>query len=296
MQKELDQAQRLESIGQLAAGIAHEINTPMQFLSDNIEYLSECCEKFFEVVDAYERNLSNTAQKSWLERRQELEEIITRNRFDDIRSQVPSAIAESLDGVRRVIEIVRAMKEFSHQGQSERVGVDLNNAVRSTIMISRNRWKYVAELESELDPDLPTLKCVPAEVNQVLLNLVVNAADAVADKVGLDGHTKGKIIVRTRSSGPYVIFEVEDSGCGIPPEIRERIFDPFFTTKEVGKGTGQGLAICFNIVVTKHHGSIEVESEPGVGTTFRVLLPAGPANPGMQSPVEEDRISESAST
>jgi signal transduction histidine kinase len=276
MQKELNQAQRLESIGQLAAGIAHEINTPMQFLSDNIEYLSECTDKFFEVVDAYERNLSDKEQRSWLERRQELEEIIARNRFDVIRQQIPSAISESLDGVRRVIEIVRAMKEFSHQGQAEKVGVDLNNAVRSTVMISRNRWKYVADVETELDPDLPTLRCVPAEINQVLLNLVVNAADAVADKVGTDGQTKGKINVRTRSDGPQVIVEVEDTGCGIPTEIRERIFDPFFTTKDVGKGTGQGLAICYNIVVLKHRGSIEVDSEPGAGTTFRVLLPTCP--------------------
>jgi PAS domain S-box-containing protein len=295
MQKELDQAQRLESIGQLAAGIAHEINTPMQFLSDNIEYLNECCEKLFEVVDAYERNLSETTQKSWLERRQELEEIITRNRFDVIRNQIPSAISESLDGVRRVIEIVRAMKEFSHQGHAEKVGVDLNNAVRSTIMISRNRWKYVADLETELDPDLPTLRCVPAEINQVLLNLVVNAADAVADKVGTDTGTKGKIKVRTRSCNTQVVVEVEDTGCGIPSEIRERIFDPFFTTKDVGKGTGQGLSICYNIVVAKHRGSIEVDSEPGVGSTFRVLLPASPVDASKHTAVEADTTSTAAS-
>ena len=280
LQRELDQAQRLESIGQLAAGLAHEINTPMQFLSDNIEYLSECTDKFFEVVDAYQRNLVDQGpQKPWLERRQELEEVIQRNRFEVIREQIPCAINESLDGVRRVIEIVRAMKEFSHQGQSEKIGVDLNNAVRSTIMISRNRWKYVADLETDLDPNLPTLRCVPAEINQVLLNLVVNAADAVAEKVGMDGDSKGRITVRTRACDAHVIVEVEDTGCGIPPEIRERIFDPFFTTKEVGKGTGQGLAICYNIVVTKHHGTIEVESQPGEGSIFRVLLPIIGANP-----------------
>jgi PAS domain S-box-containing protein len=284
LQRELDQAQRLESIGQLAAGIAHEINTPMQFLSDNIEYLSECCDKFFEVVDAYQRNLSDeVGDKPWVERQQELEEIIHRNRFDVVREQIPRAIEESLDGVRRVIDIVRAMKEFSHQGREEKVGVDLNNAVRSTIMISRNRWKYVAEMETDLDPDLPTLRCVPAEINQVLLNLVVNAADAVADVVGDRGDVKGRINVRTRKQDHAVVIEVKDTGCGIPAEIRERIFDPFFTTKDVGKGTGQGLAICYNIVVVKHHGAIEVESEPGIGSTFRVTLPIAKDDSGNQS-------------
>ncbi|MEX2315627.1 MAG: ATP-binding protein [Pirellulales bacterium] len=284
LQQELGQAQRLESIGQLAAGIAHEINTPMQFLSDNIEYLSECCDRFFEVVDAYQRNLSDEAgNKSWLERRQELDEIIHRNRFDVVRDQIPRAIAESLDGVRRVIDIVRAMKEFSHQGREEKVGVDLNNAVRSTVMISRNRWKYVADLETDLDPDLPTLRCVPAEINQVLLNLVVNAADAVADVVGDRGDTKGQIKVCTRKYDHGLVVEVKDTGCGIPAEIRDRIFDPFFTTKDVGKGTGQGLAICYNIVVVKHHGTIEVDSEPGVGTTFRVTLPVGTDDSGDQA-------------
>jgi signal transduction histidine kinase len=131
------------------------------------------------------------------------------------------------------------------------------------------------------------LRCVPAEINQVLLNLVVNAADAVADKVGSSGETKGVITIRTRASNSSAIIEVQDTGCGIPPEFRDRIFDPFFTTKEVGKGTGQGLTICFNIVVTKHQGSIEVVSEPGVGTTFRVLLPI--TNRSSTEPIAIDR-------
>jgi signal transduction histidine kinase len=140
-------------------------------------------------------------------------------------------------------------------------------------MISRNRWKYVADLDTDLDPDLPTLRCSPAEINQVLLNLVVNAADAVGEKVGEHGDNKGHITLRTKAMEDQVIVEVIDTGGGIPPDIRDRIFDPFFTTKEVGKGTGQGLAICYNIVVNKRHGAIEVESEPGVGTTFRIKLP-----------------------
>jgi signal transduction histidine kinase len=165
------------------------------------------------------------------------------------------------------------MKEFSHPGQDERVGVDLNNAVCSTMTITRNRWKYVADLELDLDQDLPTLRCVPAEINQVLLNLIVNAADAIADKIGDNSEVKGIIKVRTRRDDEYVLIEVADTGCGIPNEIRNRIFDPFFTTKDVGKGTGQGLAICYNVIVNKHHGLLDVESTPGVGTKFTVAIP-----------------------
>ena len=192
LELQLLQAQKLESIGQLAAGIAHEINTPMQFVSDNIEFLSDCSKRLFEVVDAYQENLfTEGQQKSWAERKQNLMEMIERNRFDAIRTQLPQAITESLEGIQRVIHIVWAMKEFSHPGHEQKVGVDLNNAVRSTVTIARNRWKYVAELELDLDPDLPTLNCVPADINQVLLNLIVNAADAIAEKVGSEGRERG---------------------------------------------------------------------------------------------------------
>jgi hypothetical protein len=281
VEAQLLQAQKLESIGQLAAGIAHEINTPMQFLCDNIEFLSDCSKRLFEVVDGYERNLfSEGQQKSWVERKQELRDMMDRNRFDTIRQQVPQAITESLDGIQRVIHIVRAMKEFSHPGSEQKLGVDLNNAVSSIVTITRNRWKYVAEMELDLDPDLPTLKCVPADINQVLMNLIVNAADAIAEKVGDSGVEKGQITIRTGTDGQNIVIEVEDTGCGIPESIRNRIFDPFFTTKDVGQGTGQGLAICYNVVVNKHGGSIDVLSTAGAGTTFRVELPRVPKNSG----------------
>ena len=274
LEAQLVQARRLESLGQLAAGIAHEINTPMQFVSDNIEYLSESCDRLFEVVDIYGDNLTGTSQHtSWQERKRQLVEVMDRNDFATIRAQVPLAIIESLQGIEQVINIVRAMKEFSHQGQQPKLGVDLNNAVRSTVTITRNRWKYVADLTTELDPDLPTLQCVPAEINQVLLNLIVNAADAIGERVGGSGEEKGQIVVRTRLDDSQIILEVSDTGGGIPPEVRGRIFEPFFTTKEIGKGTGQGLAICYSIVVIKHQGSIDVESDVGVGTTFRIRLP-----------------------
>jgi signal transduction histidine kinase len=268
------QGQKLESIGQLAAGIAHEINTPMQFVYDNIEYLGDAADKLFRVVEAYQRNLQGTGpHRPWQERLAEVNRVIEETRFAQIREQIPAAIQESREGIERVIAIVRAMKEFSHPGQEEKVGVDLNNAVCSTMTISRNRWKYVAELELDLDPDLPTLACVPAEINQVLLNLVVNAADAIVAKLGENSEQKGFILVRTLHDSDNVYIEVSDTGCGIPAQVRNRIFDPFFTTKEVGKGTGQGLAICYNIVVNKHCGRFDVESKVGEGTKFRVTMP-----------------------
>jgi len=278
LETQLLQAQKLESIGQLAAGIAHEINTPMQFVSDNIEFLDDCSRRLFEVVDAFEENLSTNAEpKSWESRWTELGGIIERNQFARIRVQIPQAIAESREGIERVINIVRAMKEFSHPGREQKVGVDLNNAVRSTMNITRNRWKYAADLELDLDPDLPTLRCVAAEVNQVLLNLIVNAADAISEKNGENSGLKGLITVRTRCGEEQVIVEVEDTGGGIPDEIRSRIFDPFFTTKDVGKGTGQGLAITYNVIVNKHGGTLDVESMPGVGSLFRVSIPIRPS-------------------
>ena len=274
LELQLVQAQKLESVGQLAAGIAHEINTPMQFVSDNIEYLDDCSQRLFEVVDAYEQNLiPDTQPKSWEMRWAELGAVIQRNQFARIRDQIPRAISESREGIERVINIVRAMKEFTHPGCQERVGVDLNNAVCSTMTITRNRWKYAAELELDLDPDLPTLRCVPSEINQVLLNLVVNAADAIVEKLGDNTGQKGIIKVRTRREPSTIVIEVSDTGCGIPDDIRNRVFDPFFTTKDVGKGTGQGLAICYNVVVNKHRGSLEVDSKVGEGTKFVARLP-----------------------
>jgi PAS domain S-box-containing protein len=273
---ELAQAQKLESIGQLAAGIAHEINTPMQFIGDNIGYLRDCIGQFTAVLDNYERLLDpDQPETSWEERCRQVAEIKRQTRFDFNREQIGQAIEESLVGVDRIIAIVRAMKQFSHLGSEQNVEVDLNDAIRSTATISRNRWKYVADLEMELDPDLPMLDCLSAEINQVLLNLVVNAADAIADKLGSEPETKGRITVRTKSDGEQVVVEVEDNGCGIPDQVRNRIFDPFFTTKDVGKGTGQGLAISHDIVVNKHHGSIQVESTTGKGTTFIIRLPLG---------------------
>ncbi len=187
--------------------------------------------------------------------------------------EVPTAISQSLDGVERVSKIVRAMKEFSHPGTQEKILADLNRLIESTVTVARNEWKYVAEVELELSPDLPQVPCLPAEINQVILNLIVNAAHAIAEVVSEGITSKGTIRIATRRSGDWVELRVQDTGSGIPESIRSRVFDPFFTTKPVGKGTGQGLAIAHSAVVDRHQGQIRFESEVGRGTTFFVLLP-----------------------
>jgi len=274
LESTLRQAQKLESIGQLTAGIAHEINTPMQFVSDNIEYLNDCSQHLFTLIETYEQNLSSAGpERSWQERNREFNDAAQSVDFARIRQQVPAAIRECKEGIDRVIHIVRAMKEFSHPGGATMKRIDLNESVRSAATVSRNRWKYAAELELELDPDLPNVDCLPAEINQLLLNLIVNAGDAISEKIGENSERLGCITVRTRADRDHVVIEVEDNGCGIPDAIRNRIFDPFFTTKDVGKGTGQGLAICYKIAVDMHHGTLAVASTPGAGTCFTVTVP-----------------------
>jgi signal transduction histidine kinase len=188
--------------------------------------------------------------------------------------EVPSAIDQSQEGLQRVAKIVRAIKEFSHPGSAGKDELDMNKAIETTITVARNEWKYVAEVETKLDPGLPLVPCLSGEFNQVILNLLVNAAHAIADRSGTEHPgEKGKIVVCTRKSAPWVEIDIGDNGPGIPPEIRSRIFEPFFTTKEVGKGTGQGLALAHSVIVNRHQGQIWFESEMGVGTTFHIRLP-----------------------
>jgi signal transduction histidine kinase len=197
--------------------------------------------------------------------------------MDYLRQEVPLAITQLEEGVANVARIVRAMKEFSHPGPVEKSAVNINRALDSTILVCRNEWKYVAEVKSDFDPQLPPVPCVAGEMNQVFLNLIVNAAHAIAASVRDNGR-KGLITVSTRRNGDWAEIRVQDTGTGIAEEIRPRVFDPFFTTKEVGKGTGQGLSIAHAVVVQKHHGAIDFESFMGTGTTFLVRLPLGSLN------------------
>lgn len=268
---QLRQAQKLESIGQLAAGIAHEINTPTQFVGDNTSFLQEAISDYSQLLNCYERLA--TAVKN----EEDTTSILTtiKNTIDEIdleflQEEIPKSIEQSLDGLSRISRIVRAMKEFSHPGTTDKTSTNLNKAIKSTIEVSRNEWKYHADLNTEFDESLPQVTCLPDEINQVFLNLIVNAAHAIAEK---DADRKGIITITTKSLDDSVQLTVNDSGAGIPEAIRERIFDPFFTTKKVGKGTGQGLSIAYSVIVDKHNGTIKVDSVEGKGSTFTITLP-----------------------
>ncbi|MDH5493533.1 MAG: ATP-binding protein, partial [Myxococcales bacterium] len=272
MEVELRLAQKLEAVGQLAAGIAHEINTPMQFVSDNVSFLREATSDMQNLVKKYREIIRDTLDAAAYA---SLDPLLTNaeEAFDleYLQEHLAPAFRQATDGISRVSEIVLSMKRFSHPDRREKAPVDLNEAARDTAIVARNEYKYVAELELELG-DIRPVMGHRGDLCQVLLNLVVNAAHAVGDGIGPE--ERGRITVRTAMDGDgYVLLTVSDSGTGIPKEVRERVFDPFFTTKEVGKGTGQGLAIARTVVVDDHGGTISVDSEPGEGTTFHVRLP-----------------------
>jgi len=281
LEGQLRQAQKLEGIGQLAAGIAHEINTPTQFVTDNLTFLRDSWKSTHELLELYRKIIGNAAGTLPASMAGELAEAERRCDLDFIEAEVPRAIEQGLDGAHRVAKIVRAMKEFSHPDAAEKTATDLNKAVESTLTVARNEWKYVAEAITELDESLPPVVCYPGDINQVILNLLVNAAHAIKEKVK-DGE-KGKITVCTRRRDEFAEISVTDSGTGIPEAIGTRVFDPFFTTKEVGKGTGQGLSLAHTVVVKKHGGKIWFETEIGVGTTFFIDLPIEPVEAAKES-------------
>jgi len=274
---QLRQSQKLESIGQLAAGIAHEINTPTQYVGDNNRFIKDSFTTIIEVLKSHEELLASAKQNAVTpELLARNEEIRTTSDIDYLCTQIPSAIAETLEGVERVSKIVRAMKNFSHPGGKERTESDLNRAIESTAIVARNEWKYVADLKLELKPNLPSVPCFLGEFNQCILNLMVNAAHAIGDAVKSNPGTKGLITVQTNCDGDHVEVRVTDTGAGIPEAVRPKIFEPFFTTKDVGKGTGQGLAMVYGTIVKRHSGTVTFETEVGRGTTFIIRLPLNP--------------------
>lgn len=278
IQNQIVQSQKLEAIGQLAAGIAHEINTPTQYVGDNIRFLRDSFEELGRLL-ANSAKLLHAAKlgpvpKATLDA---VEESVRDVDPAYLRDEIPRAIEQSVEGVARITKIVRAMKDFSHPGVQERVPLDVNEAIETTLTVAQNELKYVADIVTRFDPDLPPVPCYPNEINQVVLNVLINAADAIADASGRDSEEKGTISVSTAKVDGWAEIRIGDTGTGIPERIRPRIFDPFFTTKEVGKGTGQGLALSHSIIVEKHQGSITFESDVGRGTTFIIRLPLQPA-------------------
>jgi two-component system, NtrC family, sensor kinase len=300
MEIHLRQAQKLESIGQLAAGIAHEINTPMQYVGDNIRFLKDAFGELSQVISEFRAIAGRfCAGPEAQQAVAALEAEVQAADLDYLLEETPRALGESLDGVARVTKIVRAMKEFSHPGSDQKTAVDLNRAIESTVTVARNEWKYVADLQTDLDPVLPPVPCLPGDFNQVLLNLIINAAHAIADVVKDKPAEKGRITVSTRPDGDWVEVRVSDTGTGIPEAIRGRIFDPFFTTKSVGKGTGQGLPIARSVIVDKHGGTLTFDTALGHGTTFIIRLPltteADSASPGQPMTVDASTAAPSPS-
>jgi len=280
MEIQLRQALKLEAIGQLAAGIAHEINTPAQYVGDNVRFLQESHRQIATVLDSH-RAILRAFRASALDDRiiADAEKTLLDADIDYVSQQVPAAIQETLEGVDRITKIVRAMKDFSHPGSSEKTLADINKAIETTVTVARNEWKYVADLKLDLDPGLPLICCFLGEFNQTILNLVINAAHAIGDVLKMTPLAKGTITVRTRRDADSVCISVQDTGTGIPEQYRPRIFEPFFTTKEVGKGSGQGLTIAYACIVKQHGGSIRFDTQTGRGTTFFLTLPiSAPSN------------------
>ncbi|MCC6877667.1 MAG: hypothetical protein IT378_25385 [Sandaracinaceae bacterium] len=276
-QAELLQTQKLTALGQLAAGVAHEINTPVQFVGDNVTFLERAFTTLTQLLEQA-RPLWEASDPAEIptDTRDALRAAARKARLPWLLSNVPRALDQSKEGLQRVSSIVHAMKEFSHPSGGELSEIDLTQLVQTAVTVARNEWKYVAELEVVAAPDMPPVPCLRDELGQVVLNLVVNAAHAIASKRPAGSTELGAIQVTLGTEERWAVLRVKDDGCGIPDAIRARVFEPFFTTKPVGMGTGQGLAITRSVVVDKHGGQIELESEVGAGTTFTIKLPLRP--------------------
>jgi two-component system, NtrC family, sensor kinase len=275
LEKDLAQAQKFEAVGQLAAGIAHEINSPIQYVGDNISFLRESFDDIAVVLKAYEDFRQDLTKMGNVpaELAGKLSDTLEEADIEYLYEEIPKTFSQSIDGVRRVEKIVRAMKDFSHPGSDEKAVVDINKILESTITVCRNEWKYVAEMETEFMPDLPLVPCFASEISQVFLNIIVNGAHAIGDFTQGASNGKGKISIRTGRVNGCIQIRIHDTGGGIPDEIQDRVFEQFFTTKAQGKGTGQGLAISYRVVVDKHKGELYFESEKDQGTTFVIELP-----------------------
>jgi two-component system, NtrC family, sensor kinase len=277
LEEQIGQTQKLEVIGQLAAGIAHEINTPIQYVSDNMVFLRESWSVIDKIVSVAARvhdewRLGALTTGS----REDLEKCFAGADIDYLANEIPRAIDETFEGARQVAKIVGAMNEFAHPAGAHKALCDLNHAIENTIAFSRNAWKYVARMETSFDRLMPLVPCRLDQINQVTLNLIVNASHAIADAIDHGAPGLGTIRIETQYADGAVTLSVKDTGCGIPEAARSRIFDPSFTTKPLGKGTGQGLFLARVIIVQQHGGDIWFESEPGKGATFFVRLPIDP--------------------
>lgn len=282
LHSQLFQAQKMEAVGALASGIAHEINTPTQYIGDNNRFFQSSFTEIAGVLALCKSLLAmDDTSPDLATARAALRTAMDKADLDFLLEEIPVAIEQSLEGNQRVADIVRAMKEFAHPGTDQFEPANINACLTNTIAVSRNEWKYVAELNTAFDQHLPEVLCDASALNQVFLNMIVNAGHAIADMLARQPDARGRITIRTMALADAVEIRIEDNGRGIDPALQQSIFDPFFTTKPVGKGTGQGLAISHNVIVEQHGGSIDVESAPGKGTTFIIRIPTAPADTEM---------------
>lgn len=248
LKQRLANSQKLESLGQLTSGIAHEINTPLQYIGDNMEFLRESFEELLSLFPKM-RGLDDSIDLEYYE------------------EEIPAALRQNLEGIKNLSQLVRSMKSFTHPGQGSPEPTDVNRLVEDMVTVSRNQWKYVATMEMNLGSSVGLVDVYPGEIGQVVLNLVVNAAHAIEDY-----GDSGEIQVTTERQDKEIVIEIKDNGAGVPKEIQQKVFEPFFTTKPAGKGTGQGLALAKEIIEERHKGSLALESQPG-STVFTIRIP-----------------------
>lgn len=270
LEDQVGRSNKLEAIGQLAAGVAHEINTPTQLVGSNLRFLGQQLDTILGWLDKLHQQKDAAKTESKIP---SLiigsEKDVTLAQLEYFKQEAPKAIEQSLEGIDRISHIVTAMRFFTHPGSENKEIADLNQIIQNAISLSRNEWKIIAEIKTDLDPNLPGVECLPIELSQVVLNIIINAIHAIQDS----GEEKGQIVIVSRQAGELIEVSITDNGTGIPKEIQSKIFDPFFTTKDIGRGTGQGLAIAYTVIVKKHGGTLEFESETGKGTTFIIRLP-----------------------
>lgn len=270
LEDQVGRSNKLEAIGQLAAGVAHEINTPTQLVGSNLRFLGQQLDTILGWLDKLHQQKDAAKTESKIPSLiMGSEKDVTLAQLEYFKQEAPKAIEQSLEGIDRISHIVTAMRFFTHPGSENKEIADLNQIIQNAISLSRNEWKIIAEIKTDLDPNLPGVECLPIELSQVVLNIIINAIHAIQDS----GEEKGQIVIVSRQAGELIEVSITDNGTGIPKEIQSKIFDPFFTTKDIGRGTGQGLAIAYTVIVKKHGGTLEFESETGKGTTFIISLP-----------------------
>ena len=274
LHQKLMQAHKLESVGQLAAGIAHEINSPSQFVSDNSQFLKGAFTSLMKINDLNCKLICEARHATqMMPYIQAIDSAIQELDAEFLWEEIPQAIDQTIEGIHKVSEIVGSMRQFAQPARTDKIAYDMNNAVTNALMVARNTWKYAAKIQTQLDENLPEIPAFPSDINQALFNIIVNAAQAVADLQKTQSLHEGLITITSQMGDDCVQILISDNGVGIDPAIRDRIFDPFFTTRPVGQGAGQGLALAYSSVVEKHQGKLEVQSELGRGSTFTISLP-----------------------